>query len=118
MKILWGQFTAHAGVLKDVQKVARTVGYQTALNPRTGKFVVIEPDGNIIGGRAWTTRIGAIQTALGLARITFAKQDAGNMLDKAKLVLGNDVIDEIGEDRIFDGPLYQYEEPSQSEAEE
>jgi len=118
VKILWGQFRADVSVLKDVQKVARTVGYKTALNIRTGKYVVIEPDGNVISGRAWTTRIGAIQTALAMARITFARQDAGNMMEKAKMVLGNDVIDEIGEEHIFDGPLYQYEEESQNEAEE
>lgn len=101
------------GVLSDFQIVARAVGYHTAYDASIGRYRITGPEG-IIPGCHYSTRLGAHNAAEALAKITFISQDSTRMLDKAKLVLSNDVIEEIGEENIFEGRLYEREEENEN----
>lgn len=103
------------GVLADFQKVARAVGYHTAWDASIRRFRIVGPDG-MIPGCHYSTRLGAHNAAEALAKITFISQDEGNMLDKARSILSNDVIEEIGEENLFNGPLYEREEENEEAA--
>jgi hypothetical protein len=73
----------------------------------TGKYRIIGPDGTL--EPKFVSRPLAEKFALSVAKMVFAKQDQEYMMNRARAILPSDVLSEIGEDRIFEGPLYQHE---------
>lgn len=95
-------------VLSKIVKVPRATRYSTGIDTLTGKYRIIGPDGTL--EPKFVSRPLAEKFALSIAKMVFAKQDQEYMMNRARAILPSDVLHEIGEARLFDGPLYEREE--------
>lgn len=99
---------AKVGFFTKIEKVKSAHGYSTAWDSANDSFRIIGPKGDAYSF-IFNSRKMAESYAVTMAKMTFAKNDAQHALDRARAILSNDLIEEIGEDRLFEGPLYERE---------
>ena len=93
-------------LLTRLQKVQLASRYYIGYDNRAKAYRIMNQYGFAYDG-AFSTREIAEKHAIQVAKMAFVKKNKSIEMDKVRLVLGNDVIDEIGEENLLDGPLYE-----------